>query len=104
MSKDADETIVHFYYSDFRIVIAPPVILGLVDALNTMIIQMNKVTQMMATMQPKEKEQAPPAPHPEVVKVPPPAALPTKKIKFTGDIVNIEIWVPRNVCLLLHIY
>jgi len=89
--KSDDKAVIKLLYNDFRIIISPPVILGLLHASNLV---SSQLTALLSKLPENPIEDIP---HPEVVKVDPTAQLPTKKLEFNGELTNIEIWIPRTV-------
>lgn len=90
MKKD-DETTIRLLYNDFRIIISPPVILGLLETSSSLSLQLSTLLSKLPQTSANANLQ------PEVVKVDPKASLPTKRLKFNGELTNIEIWIPRTV-------
>ncbi len=96
MNKKTEETAVQLVYSDFRIVVAPPVVAGIMEATNLMTEQMGKITEILAVKtKTRPTEERPP--ESKVVRETPKPVSATKAVKFTGEIRNIEMWIPRNV-------
>jgi hypothetical protein len=91
MSKQNEEIVVNLIYSDFRIIISPPLVTSLLDIMNLFNVQMAKITKTLKVKNKRPEQEL------EVIKETPGAIMPTKKLRFTGDITNIEIWIPRSV-------
>jgi hypothetical protein len=100
--KKPDDTSIELVYSDFRVIIALPTIVGLLSTLNVTREQLQEL-QKLATVAPKPKTQTamtePVFAHPiaEEQKGSGTQVEKIAKLRFMGDITNIEIWVPRNV-------
>ena len=85
--KLTEETNIKLKYSDFRIVLAVPALQGLIETLN---ISLLKMDQIMKFIEPSKPEEVNPLP---IEKPPEPKS---SKLKFVGDIDNIEIWIPQQ--------
>ena len=94
LGVDPEEATVNFVYSDFRIIVAPPVILGLLEVLNLLLSQSDKILVLITAEQPRPSE-----PLPSPAKRRRPSTRPPVKstLKFSGEVCNIEVWIPRNV-------
>ena len=108
MNKKAEETAIQVIYSDFRIVVAPPVVAGILEAMNLLSTQVSKASKLMVPEMAKPKVQTvQPNPEPKVIKETPAAIASTRALKFTGEIRNIEVWIPGQVyflCFLISPY
>lgn len=91
MNKQSEETVVKLTYSDFRVIISPPLVTSMLDIMDLFNTQMAKITEKLQVKGQQPQQEV------EVVKAAPAAVMPTKRLHFTGDITNIEIWVPRSV-------
>ena len=87
LQKGTDETTMKLHYSDFRIILAIPTLQGLIETLNISLIQIDQIMKIIESSQPELSN--------ALTSTPPPKSI-SSKFKFSGEIDNIEIWIPQN--------
>eukprot|EP00826_Nyctotherus_ovalis_P048289 TRINITY_DN5665_c0_g1_i3.p1 TRINITY_DN5665_c0_g1~~TRINITY_DN5665_c0_g1_i3.p1 ORF type:complete len:171 (+),score=65.92 TRINITY_DN5665_c0_g1_i3:219-731(+) len=73
MYKKSEETVVKLMYSDFRVIISPPLVTSMLDIMNLFNAQMAKITEKLQVKSQQPQQEV------EVVKEAPAAVMPTKK-------------------------
>ncbi len=98
MDKKSDEIAVRVVHNDFRVLVAPPVVAGALELVSLILSQVRKIQQTAVdagfVSRNFSEEDIKPRPHKWRA-----STLPVSKraLKFSGEVSNIEVWLPRNV-------
>ena len=92
LNKKEENTKIDLLYSDFRVIVSPPFILTVMETMQSLDERMLKISKIfeiandfLNDVEVKENKE-----EKEVI-------LPTKKLKFSGTISNIEVWIPASI-------